>query len=220
MLKQAASIYTAAMFIEFRNEYDESSALVAKQKAMSKECVVYSVSKYKGECYWLVTYNSSTYDLFYNFNKFQSIGILCFHSFKVLHTMDVKEISNIYILIRWTRSARNGMLIDGKGVESHKEPELKTLEQYRLLCPNVVKVATKAASYSKATTLLINGIVELNKKIEHILLSCTSIDEGVTTTSNNATENGNNVEIGFTLCIKEKGIKKCIINKRKKKMQS
>ena len=41
MLKQAASIYTAAMFVEFRNEYDVSSALVAEQKAMSKEGVVY-----------------------------------------------------------------------------------------------------------------------------------------------------------------------------------
>ena len=203
MLKQAASIYTVDMFVEFRNEYDVSSALVAEQKAMSKEGVVYSVSKYKGECYWLVTYNSSTYDLFYNCNKFRSIGNCCIPSLKAFHTIDVKEISNICILIRWTRRISNSMQIDGKGLESHKEPELKMLEQYRLLCPNMVKVATKAISYSKVTALLINGIVELNKKIEHILLSCTSIAEGVTTTSYNATENGNNAE-NVLLCASKK----------------
>jgi hypothetical protein len=46
--------------------------------------------------------------------QYNRIGVLCGYALKVLDLMNIKTLSTQYILKRWTREARNGIVQDNQ----------------------------------------------------------------------------------------------------------
>ncbi|KAI4356208.1 hypothetical protein L6164_000248 [Bauhinia variegata] len=75
--------------------------------------------------------------------KFETIEILCCHALKVFEANDVKFVPDQYILNRWTRHARNGIIHDMKGNKVVEDPKLSSTRRYRQLCSTMIRLAAK-----------------------------------------------------------------------------
>nr|XP_027068259.1 protein FAR1-RELATED SEQUENCE 5-like [Coffea arabica] len=175
VLIQAVSIYSPCMFVAFQNEYDESTIMVILDQKHTTMHVEYSVSHYDGGRERRVILNPITKDITCSCNLFEQEGILCSHALKVYDMVGTKFIPNQYVTKRWTKKARSGGRINCKGREISLDPSLSISHRYRLLAPEMVRLATRAAMSEAATKLVSSAMSELSKRVE--MLFCGEIDE-------------------------------------------
>ncbi|XP_027166438.1 protein FAR1-RELATED SEQUENCE 5-like [Coffea eugenioides] len=102
-------------------------------------------------------------------------GILCSHALKVYDMVGTKFIPDQYVTKRWTKKARSGGSVDCKGREISSDPSLSISHRYRILAPEIVRLATRAAMSEAATKLVSSVMSELSKRVE--MLFCGEIDE-------------------------------------------
>lgn len=81
--------------------------------------------------------------------KYDTFGILCSHALKVFELNDVKVIPDMYILRRWTREARCGIVQDFRGKEVEQDPKLSRNRMFRQVVSKFIRAATVAASHSE-----------------------------------------------------------------------
>ena len=96
--------------------------------------------------------------------KFESFGILCRHGLKVLDVLDIKLISNRYIMKRWRRYPKDG---SGKNCTTHNirlDTHLEYVDQYRDLCPKYIQLVNEACETKEGHNILSLAIAYLKKK--------------------------------------------------------
>ena len=96
--------------------------------------------------------------------KFESFGILCRHGLKVLDVLDIKLISNRYIMKRWRRYPKDG---SGKNCTTHNirlDTHLEYVDQYRDLCPKYIQLVNEACETKEGHNILSLAIADLKKK--------------------------------------------------------
>jgi hypothetical protein len=101
--------------------------------------------------------------------QFNRIGILCGHALKVLDLMNIKSLPAQYILKRWTREARSGIVTDSKGINIIENPMMEASLRYKFLSHRFLTLAQQAASYPECTLLVNNTLDILSKQIEEHL---------------------------------------------------
>ncbi|XP_024199774.1 protein FAR1-RELATED SEQUENCE 9-like [Rosa chinensis] len=172
VLQQAAKIYTPSIFEKyFQEEFDWSSAANIKQREKSTHTHEYTIAivdEKREHKEHKVKFQTSDQSVFCSCMKFQSFGILCCHALKVLDVWDIKRIPDQYILKRWTREARNEAVASMNEAKVMEDKKLTIAERYRIACPILVDIASRASGDEKAFEL-----------VEDIFLdnSTTSIDE-------------------------------------------
>ncbi|XP_072977790.1 protein FAR1-RELATED SEQUENCE 5-like [Typha angustifolia] len=133
MLKQAANLYTPAIFEIFRREFE-----------VFMDCMLYSsgevgtISEYKiivgGKPKdYFVRLDSSDCSVACSCKKFEFIGVQCGHVLKVLDVRNIKELPERYFLERWRRDAKSGKQKDPRGVESDPKPSSDSVMRVPLL---------------------------------------------------------------------------------------
>ncbi|KAI8573960.1 hypothetical protein RHMOL_Rhmol01G0316600 [Rhododendron molle] len=68
------------------------------------------------------------------------------------------------ILKRWTRDAKAGIVKDFKGREVEGDNKLKVTNRYRMLCPELVKLTSRAAECEEASALVASYLNEMFEK--------------------------------------------------------
>jgi len=58
--------------------------------------------------------------------KFETTGILSSHVLKVFEANDIKVVLEKYILKRWTKEGRSGIIQDVRGKEIEEDPKLSS----------------------------------------------------------------------------------------------
>ncbi|XP_042509203.1 uncharacterized protein LOC122084844 [Macadamia integrifolia] len=86
--------------------------------------------------------------------KYETFGILCCHSLKVLDVFDIKCIPDTYILRRWTRAARSMVVEDHKVKQVVEDVNLDCIQRYKYLCPQLVKIALQASNSVEGFALI------------------------------------------------------------------
>ncbi|GAU26907.1 hypothetical protein TSUD_03100 [Trifolium subterraneum] len=119
MLVQAGDVYTPRIFEEFQAEYEEYQNTCIKDLKEG----LYAITNYGNPKERIVMGNPMEQKVSCECRKFETHGILCNHALKVLDVMNIKLISEHYILKRWTRDARLGSNQDWKG--KHVELDIK-----------------------------------------------------------------------------------------------
>nr|XP_027077132.1 protein FAR1-RELATED SEQUENCE 1-like [Coffea arabica] len=137
--------------------------------------VEYSVSHYDGGRERRVILNLITKDITCSCNLFEQEGILCSNALKVYDMVGTKFILDQYVTKRWTKNARSGGSVNCKGREILLDSSLSIFHRYRLLAPEIVRLATRAAMLEAATKLVSSVMSELSKRVE--MLFCGEIDE-------------------------------------------
>ncbi|KAL5746492.1 hypothetical protein ACOSP7_027638 [Xanthoceras sorbifolium] len=118
MEKQAAKVYTSTMFRLFQEELLGCLSLVMEQISSDGVNSTFKLTEECGTKVKIVEFNSLESCVTCSCKKYESVGILCVHALKVLNTKNIFRIPPQYILKRWTKSAKDGVVVVDGGHES------------------------------------------------------------------------------------------------------
>jgi zinc finger SWIM domain-containing protein 3 len=143
VLQQAANVYTPPIFKLFQEEFEKSIANYIKDSVQTDSITEFSVGTCSPEGkptngYGYKVYVHPVNQIFScSCKKFEKHGILCSHALKSLDMMNIKWIPEAYILQRWTKEARSGIVQDNNGKDIVEDPKLEKLHRYKSLCKKI-----------------------------------------------------------------------------------
>ncbi|KAI9162505.1 hypothetical protein LWI28_027987 [Acer negundo] len=179
ILKQAAKVYTCSMFRLFQEELLECLSLGIEE--ISSDDHGMNTTKFK-----LTDQESGTKTKFVEFNslescvtcsckKYESVGILCVHALKVLNMKNIFRIPPQYILKRWTKYAKDGVVVVEEDVlESEGEVADESMRRMHLykskLKRKAADVITKTlAVYNQLTWMRVEDYLNMAlKRVEEV----------------------------------------------------
>lgn len=131
--EQGRRLYTMAMFKVFQKELLECYGYVGIKINVEGAISRYLVQKCNnGDERNTVAFNASNLNISCSCKMFEFEGVLCRHALKVFQIMNVRELPSRYILHRWTKSAKYGILRDvdsGGGSQDFKALMLWSLRE-------------------------------------------------------------------------------------------
>ncbi|KAI8527747.1 hypothetical protein RHMOL_Rhmol12G0098600 [Rhododendron molle] len=205
MLTQAGEVYTSKVFEKFQTEYEVYQAAYIEDRINEGlPTSEYTVAILGQPKTYKVLGNRSEQTVSCSCCKFEAVGILCSHALKVLDVMDIKLIPERYILKRWTRDAKAGIVKDFKGREVEGDNKLKVTNRYRMLCPELVKLASRAVECEEASALVASYMNEMFEKVEDILKNKRDMDE----CTNEGQDFPHEAPLENFVAIQRKGLKK------------
>ena len=107
--------------------YDQYNlALAARIKNRQEDLLVhtYTVEFLHKPSEYIVSYDTVDKTFSCSCRKLEIVGILCCHVLKVFDSLDVKTISDMYILKRWTRETKSGCILDNRRTNVEKDVNL------------------------------------------------------------------------------------------------
>ncbi|KAJ6805579.1 protein FAR1-RELATED SEQUENCE 5-like [Iris pallida] len=147
--KQAADIYTNAVFEKFQEEFVESLGYYV-EKIEDGPVSKYNVAKEEdnGKAY-VVSFSEPDKKASCSCCKFEYYGILCRHVLRVFFIVGVRAIPEEYILKRWTRNATNSIVLDERVTEYGLSFQEYLVAWYNDLCLDAVKYGMEGAISSE-----------------------------------------------------------------------
>ncbi|KAL3812736.1 hypothetical protein ACJIZ3_014004 [Penstemon smallii] len=131
--EQCRRLYTMTMFKVFQKELLECYSYVGLKINVEGAISRYLVQKCgNGDERNTVAFNASNLNISCSCKMFEFEGVLCRHALKVFQIMNVRELPSRYILHRWTKSAKYGILRDvdsGGGSQDFKALMLWSLRE-------------------------------------------------------------------------------------------
>ncbi|KAK9065569.1 hypothetical protein SSX86_014970 [Deinandra increscens subsp. villosa] len=111
--EQCRRLYTITVFKGFQKELLESYSYVGIKINIEGAISRYLVQRCgNGDERNTVAFNASNLNVSCSCRMFEFEGILCRHALKVFQIMNIREIPSRYILHRWTKNAKYGILHD------------------------------------------------------------------------------------------------------------
>lgn len=143
--KQAAAVYTRAVFDKFQEEFVESlgyNAYKIKDGLVSK----FSVSKDEDSLEtFIVIYNTAKKTASCSCKNFEFSGMLCRHILGVFLMVDLRLLLEKYFLRRWTRNAKSGCQVGEQSYEIQSSCQESTTSRYNDLCQDAIRCAERGA---------------------------------------------------------------------------
>ncbi|XP_078446077.1 protein FAR1-RELATED SEQUENCE 5-like isoform X2 [Wolffia australiana] len=164
MEKQAASVYTRAVFDRFQEEFVESLGYHVERLDEGKYCV----AKTGGAAY-MVAHSAASNRASCSCGMFEYAGILCRHALRVFIVVGVRTLPRDYVLRRWTRNAKSSGASDDCSTGHWAGPaavaEDPAAARYGDLCRDALKCAREGASspefYKVAKEALQRAVAEV-----------------------------------------------------------
>ncbi|KAL6526530.1 hypothetical protein OROGR_015620 [Orobanche gracilis] len=120
--EQCRRLYTITMFKVFQRELLECYSYVGMKINVEGAISRYLVQKCgNGDERNTVAFNSSNLNISCSCKMFEFEGVLCRHALKVFQIMNIKELPPRYILHRWTKNAKCGIIL--RDVDSGGGPQ-------------------------------------------------------------------------------------------------
>ncbi|KAK8939271.1 Protein FAR1-RELATED SEQUENCE 5 [Platanthera zijinensis] len=110
ILIQAGNIYTRIIFEKFQVEWEKSLSNFIMEKNEAFDFREFLISSFNEGGEYKVIYHPFLQTTSCQCMMYETFGILCSHILKVLDIIDIKLVSDKYILKRWTRKARDEIL--------------------------------------------------------------------------------------------------------------
>ncbi|XP_038711836.1 protein FAR-RED IMPAIRED RESPONSE 1-like [Tripterygium wilfordii] len=111
ILKHASTIYTHVIFRKFQDEFLQGISEVILDKSLVKPMHVYTLKNEGGKRIHVVHFNPADLSITCSCLMFESKGWLCRHALRVLNVeYGVKNIPPQYVLKRWTKSVKEGIV--------------------------------------------------------------------------------------------------------------
>ncbi|XP_058752672.1 protein FAR1-RELATED SEQUENCE 5-like [Vicia villosa] len=209
IILQMAKVHTHTVFEFFQNEFKLLLTLSISKRNESPSLSEYVITMVNHEGSWKVSFDRTSISITCSCRKFETFGILCSHALKVFEVNDVKAIPVRYILRRWTREARCGIVQDFRGKEVEGDPMLSRTRKLRQIISKFIRVATDASSYEEYLTIVGESVEVVRKKIMELRLQNRDNDT-------HSSENPSFLSHGLT---QPKGFKKRQGLKRQKRLK-
>jgi zinc finger SWIM domain-containing protein 3 len=165
ILIQMGKIYTHAVFELFQNEFKLFLALSISERNESHSLCEYVITMVNHEGSWRVSFDRASTSISCSCKKFDTFGILCSHALKVFEANDVKVVPEKYILRRWTREARCGLVKDFRGNEVEGDPKLSRTRMFKQVVSKFIRAAADASSSEECLEIVDNSVDDMCAKI-------------------------------------------------------
>ncbi|PKU70840.1 protein FAR1-RELATED SEQUENCE 5 [Dendrobium catenatum] len=155
MLRQAANVYTPAVFKTFQNEFELSMDMMVYLSGQVQTTYIYKVTIEDSPKEYIVRFDSFDNTCICSCKKFDCIGIQCRHVMKVLDIINIKELPPQYLLKRWRKDAKSKNLVGIQEIELENENTLgERYSHLRGICNRIaVRAAETVDSYAFIETL-------------------------------------------------------------------
>ena len=101
---------------------------------------------------------------------------MCRHALKGLDLMNIKLLPERYILKRWTRDARSGIVQDMHGKDIVENPKLDVALRYKNLCKIFISLASRAADFEDCYLLVEDALHSVSKQVNEKIKGTPIID--------------------------------------------
>ncbi|KAJ1284936.1 hypothetical protein BS78_03G243500 [Paspalum vaginatum] len=118
LLKTAAESYTRRMYSEFEEEFKEQLLYSCELSQSDGSVLTFMVMHMHSNYGATVVFDTANTTITCSCRKYESIGILCKHAFKVFDRNGIFILPSQYIMNRWTQYAKRGFYIEKKGSEN------------------------------------------------------------------------------------------------------
>ena len=149
----------------FQSGFKLFLALSTSYKHESDSICEYVVINENHERSWKESFDCASTSIACSCRKFDTFGILCSHASKVFEFNDVKVIPDNYILRRWTRDARCGIVQDFRGKKVESYPKLSRKQMLRQVVSKFIRAATEALYSEESLKSVDNGVDVLFEKV-------------------------------------------------------
>uniref|UniRef100_A0A1D1YUK7 Protein FAR1-RELATED SEQUENCE n=1 Tax=Anthurium amnicola TaxID=1678845 RepID=A0A1D1YUK7_9ARAE len=166
ILKQAAFVYTPALFLVFQSEMEkvwDSEMLIASEVGTLGEYKITPFGKTEPR---IVKFDSENCAVVCSCQKFEFVGILCAHALKVMAFKNIRRIPDQYMVKRWTKDAK-----DRRGRINHESTAIVDYKKeltirHRDLRINFNKLAAKAAETEETYVFALTEFDRLLAQVE------------------------------------------------------
>ncbi|KAJ0100266.1 hypothetical protein Patl1_21120 [Pistacia atlantica] len=169
MEKEAAKIYTSAIFKIFQAELLECLSVAVEEIPSDGMKTIFKLTEGDPRKEKIVEFNSSESHVICSCKKYESVGILCVHALKVLNARNIFHIPPQYILKRWTKSAKDGMVADCHEAEVPAESQRHLHPLKSKLMHNALDVITKSLANEGTWMIVDNHLKMALRKVEDAL---------------------------------------------------
>lgn len=146
--RQAADIYTNAVFEKFQEEFVESLGYYV-EKIEHGSINKYNVMKEEdNRKSYIVSFNDSDKKASCSCCKFECCGILCRHVLRVFFVVGVRVLPDAYILKRWTRNVLSNVVLEERVTEPGLSFQEYLVAWYNDLCLDAIKFGMEGAASS------------------------------------------------------------------------
>lgn len=148
--RQAAEIYTNAVFAKFQEEFVESLGFYV-EKIEHGSTTKYSVMKEDdNHKSYIVSFSDSDKKASCDCCKFECCGVLCRHILRVFFVVGVRALPMAYVLKRWTRSAQSDVVLEERVTEPGLSFPEYLVAWYNDLCVDAIRFGLEGAVSSEA----------------------------------------------------------------------
>ncbi|KAK7252607.1 hypothetical protein RIF29_36681 [Crotalaria pallida] len=168
MEKQAAGVYTRRLFIKFQEELVETLTFLANKVDEEEMITTYRVAKY-GEIHRanVVKYNFFEAKATCSCQMFEFCGLVCRHILTVFRVTNLLTLPSHYILKRWTRNAKSGVMLDDHTTDLLNGALDSLTIRYNNLRHEALKFVDKGVSSLKVYDVAMSALQEAAKKVAH-----------------------------------------------------
>lgn len=168
MEKQAAGVYTRRLFIKFQEELVETLTFMANKVVEEEMITVYRVAKY-GETHraYIVKFNFLEAKATCSCQMFEFSGLVCRHILTVFRVTNLLTLPSHYILKRWTRNAKIGVIFDQRTADLLNGAQESLTIRYNNLRHEALKFVDEGVSSPKVYDVAISALQEAANKVAH-----------------------------------------------------
>ncbi|XP_042495370.1 protein FAR1-RELATED SEQUENCE 5-like [Macadamia integrifolia] len=166
MEKQAANFYTRRIFMKFQEELVETLANPATKIEDTGISTIFRVAKFGEEKKaHIVRFNVFENKATCTCQMFEFSGILCRHILAVFRVSNVLTLPSHYVLKRWTRNAKSGIVLDESALESSSNSRESLTVRYNNLRQEAIKYVEEGAKSVQIYNVAMDALQEAAKKV-------------------------------------------------------
>ncbi|CAN6541600.1 unnamed protein product [Malus baccata var. baccata] len=166
IFKHASAEYTVKMYSYFENELMSIFAVRMIEVGNDGNQYIYEAIEEGNQRAYMIDYNSTTAMVSCSCKLFESMGILCRHSLKVLDLKNFTCLPPQYIMKRWTKGAKKRVAVSGDSFESYKTGKSSQSSRLSSLMHEANNVFSVAALCDSGTRIVRQKLEEAIKLLE------------------------------------------------------
>jgi len=166
MEKQVAELYTRKLFIKFQEELVETMTFLATRVNDDEAITTYRVAKF-GEIHksYFVTFNVRELQATCSCQMFEFSGLLCRHILTVFRVTNVLTLPSRYILKRWTRSAKSGVILEERASDLLNGAQESLSVRYNNLRHEALKYVDRGVKTAEIYIVAMGALQEAANKV-------------------------------------------------------
>ncbi|XP_073014540.1 protein FAR1-RELATED SEQUENCE 5-like [Primulina eburnea] len=173
---QMVNVYTKNKWLEFQNEISLSHGYYVQQASIGIEFGVYNVINFQGSSsakHRLLTHDIQRDDISCSCMKFQFEGIPCRHMLAFFRINQVFHLPDQYILKRWTKDAKVGVLYTMAEQNLVDDPERCLMSRHMRLSCKASALIDVASFSDEGTNFLADEFDSIDSKMKEMNINRT-----------------------------------------------